>query len=129
MFRWFRRDRRLALLFLLDLLLVGLVTLALILLLWPRNPDITAIPGAATPGINSGSTTGSASLTTRSVISFEEATPSPLPPTVNPTKLVALPNQGQNEAPPPPPGGLGQGTAVSGASQSVLPTPTLTPRR
>jgi hypothetical protein len=127
MFRWFRRDRRLALLFLLDLLLVGLVTLALILLLWPRNPDITASPGAATPGINSGLTPGSASLTTRPAIGFEEATPSPLPPTVNPTKLVALPNQGQNEAPPPPPGGLGQGTAVSGASQSVLPTPT--PRR
>jgi hypothetical protein len=114
MFKWLRRDRRLALIVIVDVLLVVVVVVALALLLWPSTVDA---PGAGAPLTSVGS---SPALGTTGL---ELATPSPLPPTVNPTRLAALPNQGQSDAPPLPPGVAVQGTVPPGGNQLPGPTP------
>ncbi len=94
MIKWAQRDRRLALVMAIDLglaLLVGTIILFQVLNAGQPAPaaagKATAAPLAPT-------------IATGPIPSLTF----PALPTVNPTPLVALPNQGQSDAPPLPPG-------------------------
>lgn len=81
--RWAQRDRRLAWIMIIDLLLALIIISAAIAILWPApSPIVTLKPTVVAP-------------TVLVVI-----------PTLNPTRLVSQPNQGQSDAPPPPPADL-----------------------
>jgi len=102
MFKWAQRDRRLALVMAIDLglaLLVGIIILVQVLGASPVSPA-TAGKATAAPVAPTIATGPIPSLTF------------PALPTVNPTPLVALPNQGQSDAPPLPPGLQAQPTAT-----------------
>ncbi len=58
-----------------------------------------------------------------------EPTLTPLPPTVNPTQLVALPNQGRNDAPPAPPGSTSTRAVPTLTATKSIATPSVTPKR
>lgn len=95
MFKWAQRDKRLAIVMVVDLglalLVVGVILFQVLSVNQPqqaRDARATVIP--ATP------TVANAPL--------YSLTQSPPLPTVNPTPLVALPNQGQSDAPFPPAG-------------------------
>lgn len=125
--KWARRDRRTALLLLGNLVALVLVIVILVLLLGPglsqgRNP-------ASSGG---GTVTVAPSLPVNVVVaSTPTAEPSitPLPPTVNPTQLSNLPNQGRSDAPPPPPAVQSRPTTQASPSMTatrvaVTPSPT-----
>lgn len=91
MFRWARRDRRIALILLADVLLAAIViSLALALWLPPPRPVVSSpqnLPALVIPTPDVG---------------YDAVSPTPLPPTLNPTRLADLPNQGQTSLPTPP---------------------------
>lgn len=102
MFKWAQRDRRLALVMAIDLglaLLVGIIILVQVL---NASQPAPAVAGKATaaPAVPTIATGPIPSLTF------------PALPTVNPTPLVALPNQGQSDAPPLPSGLQAQPTVT-----------------
>ena len=110
MYKWAQRDKRLALVMLVDLglaLLVGLVIF------------VQFMAPAVSGNTNSGKTTVVAVTPTAATGPVYSLTLAPLP-TVNPTPLVALPNQGQSEAPPAPAGFQAPDT---GNSITLTPTP------
>ena len=94
MFKWAQRDKRLALVMLIDLGLALLVGLIILFQVLSADQPVTATAGKAT-GVPVAVTVATGPIPS---LTF------PALPTVNPTPLVALPNQGQSDAPPLPPG-------------------------
>src|SRR4051794_26506891 len=105
MFKWAQRDKRLALVMLIDLGLALLVGAVILIQVMTSNQPGPATTGQATVA------PFSPTVATGPLYSLTL----PALPTVNPTPLVALPNQGQSDAPLPPAGLLVQPT--------VTPTP------
>lgn len=111
--KWARRDRRVALLlagnFAAVLLLVVVVVIAF-------TPPARPAPNPVL--VRSAQTVTASGAVIVAPTPTAEPSVSPLPPTVNPTQLAQLPNQGRSDAPPPP-----------AAPVQSLPTPaaTLTP--
>ena len=98
MLKWAQRDKRLALVMAIDLglaLLVGIIILVQVLNTTRPAPvsagkaTVAPVVAPLPPTVPAGPVPG---------LTF------PALPTVNPTPLVALPNQGQSDAPPLPPG-------------------------
>lgn len=96
MLKWLQRDRRLALVVAIDLALAGLVGIIIMV------QTLTATTTPSGPELAAKATVAPVqpTLATRPLPSLTF----PALPTVNPTPLVALPNQGQSDAPPLPPG-------------------------
>ena len=112
-FRWARRDRRLALIMLIDGVLAGLVVVGLVVLVWPPTPSpITPTPQPET---------------VLPTVGFGPRSPVAPLPTANPTGLAALPNQGQSDPPPSPPGLPARQIAPPGNNARPTLTPTATP--
>src|SRR5947209_8088089 len=101
MLKWAQRDKRLALVMAIDL---GLALLVGIIILFQVSGSNQTIPA---------NNAGRASVAPVAPTIATGPVPSltfPALPTVNPTPLVELPNQGQSDAPPLPPGLLSQPT-------------------
>ena len=112
MFKWAQRDRRLALVMVIDLGLVLLVGTVILTQILGSNQSEQIRTGKATV------VPFSPTVATGPIYSLT----SPALPTVNPTPLVALPNQGQSDAPLPPAGLLVQRTVTT-----TVPPATSTP--
>jgi hypothetical protein len=107
MFKWAQRDKRLALVMVIDLGLAVLV--AIIILVQVLTSGQPPSAAADKPTV----TVQPATIATGPIPSLTF----PALPTVNPTPLVALPNQGQSEAPPLPPGLQSQPTLTPGTTR------------
>jgi hypothetical protein len=99
--KWARRDRQVAFILIIDAILAVVVIVGLLILFWPKPAPLTATsptpappPGLVLPAVG-----------------YDAITPSPLPPTINPTQLAEIPNQGLSSAPTPP-ANLGTGGTV-----------------
>ncbi len=113
MFKWAQRDRRLALVMLVDLGLVLLVGAVFVTQVLMSNQADQASNGKVT------STPFSPTVATGPIYSLT----SPALPTVNPLPLVALPNQGQSDAPLPPAGLLVPTTGLAPTNPPDAVTP------
>lgn len=94
MWKWAQRDKRLALVMAIDLGLAVLVAIIILVQVLTAGQPPSAAAGKPTV------TAQPATIATGPIPSLTF----PALPTVNPTPLVALPNQGQSDAPPLPPG-------------------------
>lgn len=90
--KWARRDRKVAVVLLIDMGLAVVVIVGLLLLFWPKNGGVAEVsptpappPGLVLPAVG-----------------YDAITPGPLPPTVNPSQLAEIPNQGLSSPPTPP---------------------------
>lgn len=125
--KWARRDPKVALLLLANLtalvLVIGLAFILLSPLAAPKNLTILDPDSSAT------TSPGGAAIIAPTPTA--EPSTTPLPPTVNPTRLANLPNQGRNDAPPPPPAQLAISatTASTRTKINLTPSPSTTPTK
>ncbi|MEI6045904.1 MAG: hypothetical protein WCS37_16265 [Chloroflexota bacterium] len=115
--KWARRDGRVALLLAANIVTLVLVVIIVVLLLSPRTSPITSPAGNSSQQSTTTPFEGGSAILAPT--STAEVATTFLPPTLNPTRLSSLPNQGRSDAPPPPAGQLAKSSSTPLTPTSV----------